>query len=56
MMSSDPQGPLFKPEGKEFFVVTNIGANADVKNSGKTNNSIQFIGSQWEKLRKELYG
>ena len=50
-MSSNPQGPLFKPEGKEFFVVTNIGANADFKNSGKTNNSIQFIGSQWEKLR-----
>ena len=51
-MSNDmPNGPLFKPEDKDFFVVTNIGANAAFKAPDKSNNTIQFIGSQWEKLR-----
>ena len=45
-------GPLFKPSDKDFFVVTNINApNPNFKNQNKTNNSIQFIGSQWDNLR-----
>ena len=48
---SDPMGPLFKPEDKDFFVITNIGANADFSAANKTNNTVQFIGSQWDKLR-----
>ena len=48
---SDANGPLFKPEDKDFFVITNIGANAAFSASNKTNNTIQFTGDQWDKLR-----
>ena len=49
---SEPMGPLFKPSDKDFFVVTNINApNPNFKDQNKTNNSIQFIGSQWDNLR-----
>ena len=48
---SDPMGPLFKPENKDFFVMTNIGANAAFSDANKTNNTLQFTGDQWDKLR-----
>ena len=48
---SDPMGPLFKPNDKDFFVMTNIGANAAFSAADKTNNQLQFTGDQWDKLR-----
>ena len=48
---SDPMGPLFKPNDKDFFVMTNIGANATFSAADKTNNQLQFTGDQWDKLR-----
>ena len=39
---SDAMGPLFKPQDKDFFVVTNIGANNDFKDAGKTNNTFSY--------------
>ena len=32
-------------------MITNIGANAKFSDSSKTNNSVQFTGDQWDKLR-----
>ena len=48
---SEIMGPLFKPEDKDFFVMTNIGANANFSDASKTNNSLQFTGDQWDKMR-----
>ena len=48
---SDPMGPLFKPNDKDFFVITNIGANSNFSAANKTNNSIQLTGDQWDKMR-----
>ena len=48
---SDQFGPLFKPQDQEFFVFTNIGADADFTDAAKTNNTVQLTGDVWEELR-----